>query len=100
VFNALIHFLVLPGIEDTQCGFKCFRAAVVEELFPRQTMPGWSFDVELLYIARRRKYKIVEIPISWYFNPESKVSLLHDSLGMARDLLTIRRNGKRGVYDH
>jgi dolichyl-phosphate beta-glucosyltransferase len=98
IFNALIRLVVLPGLDDTQCGFKCFRAAVVEEIFPRQTMPGWSFDVELLYIARRRGYRIKEIGIPWYFNPDTKVSLVHDSLRMASDLFTIRRNGHQGLY--
>lgn len=99
IFNALIRLVVLPGLDDTQCGFKCFRARVAEEIFPRQTMPGWSFDVELLYIARRKGYRIKEIGIPWYFNPETKVSLVRDSLRMASDLFTIRRNARRGLYD-
>jgi len=98
IFNALIRLVVLPGLEDTQCGFKCFRAPVVEEIFPLQTMPGWSFDVELLYIARRKGYRIQEIGIPWYFNPDTKVSLVHDSLRMASDLFIIRRNGRQGLY--
>jgi dolichyl-phosphate beta-glucosyltransferase len=89
---------VLPGLEDTQCGFKCFRASVAEDIFPLQTMPGWSFDVELLYIARRKGYHIKEIGIPWYFNPETKVSLLRDSFRMAADLFTIRRNARKGLY--
>jgi len=99
IFNALIRLVVLPGLDDTQCGFKCFRARVAEEIFPRQTMPGWSFDVELLYIARRKGYRIKEVGIPWYFNPETKVSLVRDSLRMASDLFTIRRNARRGLYD-
>lgn len=99
IFNALIRLVVLPGLDDTQCGFKCFRARVAEEIFPRQTMPGWSFDVELLYIARRKGYRIKEIGIPWYFNPETKVSLVRNSLRMASDLFTIRRNARRGLYD-
>jgi dolichyl-phosphate beta-glucosyltransferase len=98
VFNSLIRMLVLPDLQDTQCGFKMFRADVAEELFKRQTLMGWSFDVELLYIARLRKLPILEIPIPWYFNPESKVSVLRDSWRMFRDLLIIRRNGRLGKY--
>ncbi len=98
-FNALVRWLALPGLQDTQCGFKCFRAAVAEEVFPLQTIVGWTFDVEVLYIARRRGYQIREIPIDWYFNPESKVRVLRDSWRMFRDLLTIRANGRRGAYD-
>jgi dolichyl-phosphate beta-glucosyltransferase len=98
IFNALIRLVVLPGLEDTQCGFKCFHAPVVETLFSHQTMPGWSFDVELLYIAHRKGYRIQEIGIPWYFNPETKVSLVRDSLRMAADLFTIRRNARKGLY--
>jgi hypothetical protein len=60
---------------------------------------GWSFDVELLYIASRWGTPILEIPIPWYFNPESKVNVLRDSWRMFLDLLTIRRNGRKGLYD-
>ena len=99
VFNFFIRMLVLPGLQDTQCGFKCFRAAVVEDIFRFQTLTGWSFDVELLYIARRGGYTITEIGIPWYYNPGSKVNILHDSWRMSLDLLAIRRNARRGVYD-
>lgn len=99
IYNTIIRILALPGLQDTQCGFKCFSAQATNELFPRQTLPGWSFDVELLYIARRRGYCIVEIGIPWYFNADSKIRVLHDSLRMFLDLLTIRWNGLCGVYD-
>ncbi len=99
VYNTIIRLLALPGLQDTQCGFKCFSAAAAKELFPRQTLPGWAFDVELLYIARRRSYRIVEIGIPWYFNADSKIRVLHDSLRMGLDLLTIRWNGLRGLYE-
>jgi dolichyl-phosphate beta-glucosyltransferase len=99
VFNNLIRALVLPGLQDTQCGFKMFRADVAETLFKRQTLMGWSFDVEVLYIAKLRGLPILELPIPWYFNPESKVNVLRDSWRMFRDLLVIRRNGRLGNYD-
>jgi glycosyltransferase involved in cell wall biosynthesis len=98
-FNFFIRTLVLPGLQDTQCGFKCFRASVAKDIFRFQTLPGWSFDVELLVIARRRGYTITEIGIPWYYNPGSKVNILHDSWRMFFDLLAIRRNARRGVYD-
>lgn len=97
-FNGLIRLLALPGLNDTQCGFKCFRGAIVEDLFNRQIQTGWSFDVELLFIARQLGYRIVEIPIPWYFNPESKIRVFHDSLQMGLDLLSIRLNSLRGLY--
>jgi len=99
VFNMLIRLLVLPGLQDTQCGFKCMRAQVARDIFPYQTLTGWAFDVELLYIARLHGYRIVEIPIDWYFNADSKISVLRDSLRMFLDLLRIRRNARRGLYD-
>jgi glycosyltransferase involved in cell wall biosynthesis len=97
--NTMIRLLALPGLQDTQCGFKCFRAAPAEELFALQTLPGWSFDIELLYIARRRGYKIVEVPIPWYFNPESKLNVVQDAFKMGMDIFTIHLNNFKGVYD-
>jgi hypothetical protein len=72
---------------------------VAREIVPYQTLTGWAFDVEMLYIARRRGYRIVEIPIDWYFNADSKISVLHDSWRMFLDLLLIRRNARGGLYD-
>jgi dolichyl-phosphate beta-glucosyltransferase len=100
VFNLMVRLIALPGLQDTQCGFKCFRADVVEKVFPRMTMQGWTFDVEALVIARRMGYKILEVPIPWYHNSKSKIKVLRDSLTMASDLITIRWNALRGVYDH
>lgn len=99
VFNTMIRWLVLPGLQDTQCGFKCVRAAVAHDIFPYQTLTGWAFDVELLYIARHHGYNVVEIPIDWFFNADSKINVLRDSLRMFLDLLLIRRNARRGLYD-
>jgi len=98
VFNTMIHFLALPDIQDTQCGFKCFRADVAEAVFPLQTLHGMSFDVEVLLIARRLGFIIQEIPINWYFNADSRVRLLKDSMQMTQDLITIRQNIRRGFY--
>lgn len=98
VFNALIRLVALPDLHDTQCGFKCFRGEAAEVLFRCQTITGWSFDVEVLFLARKFGYRIVELPIPWYFNPNSKVSVLRDSLRMGIDLLRIRWNYLRGHY--
>lgn len=99
VFNMLIRLMVLPNLQDTQCGFKCLRAEVARDIFPFQTLTGWAFDVELLYIALHHGYRILEIPIDWYFNADSKVRVLRDSWRMFIDLLVIRRNARRGLYD-
>lgn len=96
--NFLIQTLILPGLNDTQCGFKCFRARVAEDIFKRQTLHGWSFDIELLYIARRHGYRIVEIPIHWYHFSDSKVSALRDAVRMISDIFRIHANARRGLY--
>lgn len=96
--NTMIRLVALPGLHDTQCGFKCFTAEAAEKLFRCQTLPGWSFDVEILYIARLCGYEIVEVPIHWYFNPESKLRAVRDTFKMARDLLKVRWNYLRGLY--
>ena len=90
VFNTLIRLLALPGLNDTQCGFKCFKDSIAEELFSEMTISGWSFDVEILYLAQQRNYRILEIPIPWYYNPDSHISVAKDSMQMALDIFKIR----------
>ncbi len=98
IYNGLIRILALPGLQDTQCGFKCFTCKAAEDLFPRQTLSGWSFDVEILFISRMLGYAVTEVPIHWYYNPHSKISVLRDSFRMGLDLLTIRLNALKGIY--
>lgn len=97
--NFIIQALILPGLNDTQCGFKLFRGEVAEDLFSRQTLHGWSFDIELLYIARRHGYRIKEIPIHWYHFSDSKVNALRDAVHMIQDIFRIHSNAQRGMYD-
>ncbi len=97
--NLLIRLLALPGLHDTQCGFKMFRSDLVEDIFPYQTIMNWSFDIELLYIARLRGFRIIEVPIPWYFNAETKLNPIRDAINMVLDILTIRRNARIGRYD-
>ena len=97
--NFMIRLMILPNLQDTQCGFKCFRAEVAENLFRRQVLDGWSFDVEILYLAKRAGYRIVEVPIDWYYRHESKVSALPDAWRMFRDILRVRLNMRRGLYN-
>jgi dolichyl-phosphate beta-glucosyltransferase len=99
VFNWLVRTITLPGLQDTQCGFKCFRAEVAMDLFPHQTIDGWTFDVEILFLALRRGWRVIEIPIPWYYNPGSRVRIIRDSLHMLGDLFLIRWNALRGRYD-
>jgi hypothetical protein len=99
LINLAIRLLILPRLEDTQCGFKCFRAEAAENLFSRQRMDGWSFDIEVLYLAEQAGYRIVEVPIPWYYRPESKVNAVQDAFRMIADILQIRLNMRRGLYD-
>ena len=97
-FNLLVRLLAVPGFQDTQCGFKAFRQEVANDLFQVQRLDGWTFDVEVLFIALRRGYRIAEVPIPWYYNPGSRVRVLKDSVSMLRDLFLIRRLWKQGAY--
>ncbi|HIE24768.1 MAG TPA: glycosyltransferase family 2 protein [Anaerolineales bacterium] len=99
IFNFLIRALTLPKLHDTQCGFKRFRAEIAEDLFSRQSIEGWAFDVEILYIAKLRGYKVTELPIPWHYNAESKINVLRDSFRMFLDLLKIRKNARKGLYN-
>ena len=98
-FNAMIRAMVLPGFQDTQCGFKCFRAAAAQDIFLRQRLSGMAFDAEVVYIALRRGCRIREVPTPWRFDPDSRVRLVRDSIEMGCDLVRIRMNGRRGLYD-
>jgi glycosyltransferase involved in cell wall biosynthesis len=97
--NLMIRLFAVPGLRDTQCGFKMFRDEVAEDLFKYQTLTNWSFDIELLFIARRRGYRVKEQPIPWYFNPETKLNPFKDAYQMALDILRIHRNASQGLYD-
>ena len=94
-FNYVIQLLAVPGISDTQCGFKMFTADSVRTIFPHATLDGWAFDVEVLCIARALGLHIVEVPIEWHHRNESQVSVLRDSLRMLRDVLKVRARVRR-----
>ncbi len=99
VFNWLVKVMAVPGFEDTQCGFKCFHRSVISDLFSKQTIDGFGFDVEVLYVAQKRGYKIVEVPIHWYYQSESKVHPIKDTVRMFQDIFVVRRNDRLGLYD-
>ncbi|MEN8172691.1 MAG: dolichyl-phosphate beta-glucosyltransferase [Chloroflexota bacterium] len=96
--NAMIQLSILFGLNDTQCGFKVFSARVAEDLFSTQRLSNFSFDIELLYLARLRGYRIDEIPISYYYDINSTLSPVRAAFQMARDILTILRNARQGFY--
>lgn len=98
VFNTMVRLSILPGLHDTQCGFKAFSAEVAERVFRKQTLPGWSFDAEVLVIARELGYEIKEVPITWYYMPGTRLNIIQDSIKMAADLWKIRQNARKGLY--
>ncbi len=98
LFNLVVQALATPGIWDTQCGFKLFRGDVAERLFKLQTLDGFAFDVEVLYLARKFRYRIAEVPVRWLNDPNTKVQTLKHGMQMLRDLLVIRLNDLKGRY--
>jgi dolichyl-phosphate beta-glucosyltransferase len=89
-FNRLARLLTIRGIHDSQCGFKCFKREVACRLFSLQKIDGFSFDVEILYLAQKFGYKIAEIPITWRNSPASTVRIATDPIKMFWDLFRIR----------
>lgn len=97
-FNKIVQTLAVPDIEDTQCGFKAFSSAAAHRLFRMQTLTGWAFDVEILYLARKCGFRIAELPVEWRFNSDTKVKALRDTRIMLKDIIGIRLNDMRGKY--
>lgn len=109
VFNYVVQILALPGIKDSQCGFKLFKEEVAKKIFSHLSLYGeespeipfaytGAFDVEVLFLARRLGYKIKEVPVSWIYNRTERVHPLRDSWRMFKDVVKIRLNAVRGVY--
>ena len=98
VFNAMTRLLATPGIADTQCGFKVFSATAAQTLFPLQTLDGFAFDAEILFLARRRGFTTAEVGIDWHYRAESKVRPLRDGWRTLRDLVIIRWRWATGRY--
>ena len=98
-FNLIVNTLIVPDISDTQCGFKLFTRAAADRIFPRQTSERFSFDVELLFLARKGGFAIAEVPVNWHNVPGSKVNLAVDSMAMLLDIFRFRWRYLRGSYD-
>ncbi len=90
-FNKLVRFLIMKGIEDTQCGFKGFTSEAAEKVFSKAKIDGFSFDVEVLYLASKLGLTIEQVPVEWYNDPRTKVNPLWDSIKMLYELFKIRR---------
>ena len=109
VFNLIVQMLAVPGIRDTQCGFKAFQQRAALDLFGNMQLYGANsgpvqgamltgFDVEILFLARKWGYRIAEVPVHWYYGNESKVSPIKDSWRNLSDVLRVRGNDIRGRY--
>ncbi len=97
--NKVIQRSLVPGVRDTQCGFKAFTAEAARNLFSSATIDGWAFDLEILALARRRGFAIEEIGVEWKDDNRSRVNPLKDMWKVIREALIIRRNIKSGLYN-
>ena len=98
VFNRIVQSLAVRGIEDSQCGFKALRRDAALDIFGRQRIDGFGFDVEILFLARRLGYPIGVVPLRWEHKENSRVAPIRDTLLMLSDVLRVRLNDWRGVY--
>lgn len=96
--NLVMRMIVGLNVADTQCGFKLFSRKAAQDIFPLQTIDGFGFDPELLFIARKLGYRFCEVPARWKHVEGTKVRLIRDSLRMVSDFLRIRRNDWAGKY--
>lgn len=91
IFNRIARIFTFKGIYDSQCGFKCFRRDAARRLFSEQKLDGFSFDVEIVYLAQKAGLRILEIPVTWRNSAQSRVEVLRDPLRMFWDVLKIRK---------
>ena len=96
--NRVIQRSLVPGVRDTQCGFKAFTAEAARALFGVARIDGWAFDLEILALARRTGFAIAEVGVEWTDDRRSRVSPLKDMWKVVRETMTIRKNLRRGVY--
>lgn len=96
--NLLIRIVLIPGIKDTQCGFKAFTKKAYDDIFPRLTIYGWGFDMEVLAIARHKGYNIKEEPVTWHDIGESRVEPVKAAINTLKELFIIRKNIIKGTY--
>ena len=97
-FNAVTRAVMGLKFADTQCGFKAFTRDAAQTVFQLQTIEGWGFDPEILFIAVKRGYRVDEVPVSWAHDESTRMSYLKDGMKMLREIATIRWNALRGLY--
>jgi glycosyltransferase involved in cell wall biosynthesis len=97
--NKLIQRSLVPGVRDTQCGFKAFKRSAAQVIFRLQRIERWGFDPEILFIARKLGYEIREVPVTWGHDERSRMSYLKDGMKMLEEMAVIRANSLAGRYD-
>ena len=98
IFNLVVRTFTVKGLRDTQCGFKAFRADVAREIFGKTVIDRFGFDVELLYLAQKKRLSIEEYPVQWYYGPSSTMKVWRDGCLMFLDVVRIRINDILGRY--
>jgi len=98
-FNLVTHAVMGLPYADTQCGFKAFTRAAAQTVFQLETIERWGFDPEILFIARKRGYRVVEVPVSWAHDERTRISYLRDGTRMLQDIAIVRWNALRGHYN-
>lgn len=99
VFNKIARLLTFGGIKDSQCGFKLFRRETAKKLFSLSRIDGFAFDAEIIFLAQKKGYKVVEVPVRWANSPNTRVSAIRDSARMFAELVKIRMNYIAGIYN-
>lgn len=97
-FNRIVQTLLLPGVYDSQCGFKLFKRQCAHDIFTASLVTGYAFDVEVLYIAKLHGYTISEVPVNWHAVPGSKVNVVVDSIKMLIEVTNIWLRSATGKY--
>ncbi len=97
-FNALTRAIMRLPFADTQCGFKAFTRTAAQTVFQLQTIERWGFDPEILFIARKRGFRIKEVPVSWAHDARTRISYLRDGMQMLKELCIVRWNALTGRY--
>lgn len=97
-FSYLVNLFLLRDIKDTQCGFKLFKKNIAKRLFSMQTINRFSFDAEIMYLAKKFNYKVKELPVLWANDLDSRLDFIRDSVIMLIDLLRIKVNDIKGIY--
>ena len=100
VFGLFVRFTLKVKEKDTQCGFKAFRKEAAKAIFERMTLSGWGFDVEMIYLAEKLGYRIQRMDVELFHdNINSKIKVLGDTRKMIKEILKVKKNIKKGIYN-